>query len=1478
MLGLVLELVLIVVLQFEGTSGVELHLYHRAGDDVVLPCRSPSSSYSCSIVTWLYSRDTSTSFSLEFKDGKVVESSPRAARLNVDSNCSLIINNITAEDAGGYFCGLGSGNTYDFTVLLDVLTISPSPPEDDPTKDGDVTLNCSLERFSGLDPCPENSLLWVDETGTGLTGEGVGFKLGPRRCASSLTVQHQSGTNRTYTCRFVVENSVKVEAHYTAVFKGTSGVELHLYHRAGDDVVLPCRSSSSSYSCSNVDWFYSRDPSTSISLEVEDGKVVESSPRAARLNVDSNCSLIINNITAEDAGGYFCGLGSGNTYDFTVLLDVLTISPSPPEDDPTKDGDVTLNCSLERYSELDPCPKNSLLWVDETGTGLTGEGVGFKLEPRRCASSLTVQHQSGTNRTYTCRFVVEDSVKVEAHYTAVFKGTSGELHLYHRVGDDVVLPCRSPSSSYSCSIVDWLYLRDPSTSISLEVEDGKVVESSPRAARLNVDSNCSLIINNITAEDAGLYTCEPGSGIFYDDSLFLDVLTISPSPPEDDPTKDGDVTLNCSLERYSGLDLCPENSLLWVDETGTGLTGEGVGFKLEPRRCASSLTVQHQSGTNRTYTCRFVVENSVKVEAHYTAVFKVSPSPPEDDPRKDGDVTLKCSLERYSWLGPCPENSLLWVDETGTGLTGEGVVFNLGPRRCASSLTVQHQSGTNRTYTCRFVVENSVKVEAHYTAVFKGTSGGELHLYHRAGDDVVLPCRSPSSSYSCSNVNWFYNRDTITNFPLDVEDGKVVESSPRAARLNVDSNCSLIIKNITAEDAGGYTCRPGSGTTIDGSLLLSVLTISPSPPEDDPTKDGDVTLNCSLERFSGLNPCPKNSFLWVDETGTGLTGEGVGFKLEPRRCASSLTVQHQSGNNRTYTCRFVVKNSVKVEAHYTAVFKGFTDWSPLSFIMLTLRITGLILMVGITVGIIRTRGTSGVELHFYHRAGDDVVLPCRSSSSSYSCSIITWFYLRDTITSFPLEVKDGKVVESSPRAARLNVDSNCSLIINNITAEDAGRYTCRPGSGTTVDGSLLLSVLTISPSPPEDDPTKDGDVTLNCSLERYSWLDPCPKNSLLWVDETGTGLTGEGVGFKLEPRRCASSLTVQHQSGTSRTYTCRFVVENSVKVEAHYTAVFKGIKGKPVHIYHRAADDAVLPCKRPSSYHSCSSVNWLYTRTENMVSQPEVQKGNVVQSSSRASRLSVDNSCSLIINNITAEDAGRYRCQLWDEGSFNTDVYLNIMSISPSPPEDDPTKDGDVTLNCSLERYSGLNPCPENSLLWVDETGTGLTGEGVGYKFRQTGCVSYLDVKLQSSSNRRYSCQFVEGNTVKIEAHYPSVREDVPVNTIIIILGSVIVVLLILVVLVAVFIKLRKTRVKEDHRTTTENQDSTHESLDHAGVQSNLTYATVDHFNHKTSQRLKVKQDEDTVTYSAVRTKKKREADIDPSGLYSYITKSQLTK
>ena len=59
----------------------------------------------------------------------------------------------------------------------------------------------------------------------------------------------------------------------------------------------------------------------------------------------------------------------------------------------------------------------------------------------------------------------------------------------------------------------------------------------------------------------------------------------------------------------------------------------------------------------------------------------------------------------------------------------------------------------------------------------------------------------------------------------------------------------------------------------------------------------------------------------------------------------------------------------------------------------------------------------------------------------------------------------------------------------------------------------------------------------------------------------------------------------------------------------------------------------------------------------------------------------------------------------------------------------------------------------------MNETGTVLLGEGVGYEFiGQTDCVSVLTVKRQSGHNRRYTCQVLdERNNVQIEVDYTPV-------------------------------------------------------------------------------------------------------------------------
>ncbi|XP_014872064.1 uncharacterized protein LOC106935873 isoform X2 [Poecilia latipinna] len=308
-------------------------------------------------------------------------------------------------------------------------------------------------------------------------------------------------------------------------------------------------------------------------------------------------------------------------------------------------------------------------------------------------------------------------------------------------------------------------------------------------------------------------------------------------------------------------------------------------------------------------------------------------------------------------IGFLSRESFHWLDETGTELTGK-TDDRSSRQRCYSSLTVKHQSDKNRRFTCQLVEGNKVKVEAQYIPpVFK------VHLYHRAGDEAVLPCNRPSSSDSCSSVDWNYE----TNGYMDKQEVHrgIVQSSPRSARMSLDRNCSLIINNINADDAGRYSC------SYNTDVYLNLLIISSSPPDPDPTVN-NFTLACSLWRFSSSGSCLVKSLFWLDETGSELTGEGDGYKSGGQfGCVSRLTVNLQS--SRRFTCQFVEGNKVKIEAHYQ--HEGPPASSPLSFIMLTLKITGLILMVGLTVGIIRTRGRKKPQKDIKVRfaADDDTV-------------------------------------------------------------------------------------------------------------------------------------------------------------------------------------------------------------------------------------------------------------------------------------------------------------------------------------------------------------------------------------------------------------------------------------------------------------------------------------------------------------------------
>ncbi|XP_069028405.1 uncharacterized protein [Embiotoca jacksoni] len=127
---------------------------------------------------------------------------------------------------------------------------------------------------------------------------------------------------------------------------------------------------------------------------------------------------------------------------------------------------------------------------------------------------------------------------------------------------------------------------------------------------------------------------------------------------------------------------------------------------------------------------------------------------------------------------------------------------------------------------------------------FTATAGQHLSLFTIKGHDVTLPCENViPGQHNCDITNWLF---TNSNRRPEVELIKLgqigLNVGSKSDRLSVTSNCSLVIKNVTDEDVGVYTCRqfkPGQRET-DFDINLSVVKII------DYEEDETVTLDCSV--------------------------------------------------------------------------------------------------------------------------------------------------------------------------------------------------------------------------------------------------------------------------------------------------------------------------------------------------------------------------------------------------------------------------------------------------------------------------------------------------------------------------------------------------------------------------------------------------------------------------------------------------------
>ncbi|XP_053290029.1 uncharacterized protein LOC128450539 isoform X2 [Pleuronectes platessa] len=175
----------------------------------------------------------------------------------------------------------------------------------------------------------------------------------------------------------------------------------------------------------------------------------------------------------------------------------------------------------------------------------------------------------------------------------------------------------------------------------------------------------------------------------------------------------------------------------------------------------------------------------------------------------------------------------------------------------------------------------------------------------RAGAEATLPCDKVRDDHvNCGAATWLFTYSVwsgavnlFVNRQLDTS--KISKS--KADRLRLAADCSLVIREVTAEDAGRYECRQfdlKTQTREDHRVLISVVNVT------EHSRTDEVKLSCFLTP-SGI--CTEVKWLYmnldVPENNTDLKtsqfhcSANVRFSKDKIKNYSSLTCKVKDFHN-----------------------------------------------------------------------------------------------------------------------------------------------------------------------------------------------------------------------------------------------------------------------------------------------------------------------------------------------------------------------------------------------------------------------------------------------------------------------------------------------------------------------------------------------------------------------------------------------------
>uniref|UniRef100_A0AAZ1XUZ0 Ig-like domain-containing protein n=1 Tax=Oreochromis aureus TaxID=47969 RepID=A0AAZ1XUZ0_OREAU len=344
------------------------------------------------------------------------------------------------------------------------------------------------------------------------------------------------------------------------------------------------------------------------------------------------------------------------------------------------------------------------------------------------------------------------------------------------------------------------------------------------------------------------------------------------------------------------------------------------------------------------------------------------------------------------------------------------------------------------------------------------------------------------------------------------------------------------------------------------------------------------------------------------------------------------------------------------------------------------------------------------------KSGQDVTLKCRAPNDKTRA--VEW-KRTDLLPEYVLWYQDGQFAPANQHPSFKNrvdlqdremKDGDVSLILKDVTINDAGTYVCSVLTEST--GSLtLISIVYLSvPPDPKIIPAVPGqNVTLTCRapnnktrVVKWSRADLGDKHVLLYQDDQFVP-ANQHPSFKdrvdLQDRQMKDgdvSLILKDVTiNDAGTYECHIYMEETHSLKI-LSIIYLSVVFPPdlKIITAESGQDVTLTCQAPNT--NIRVVRWKRTDLGD-VCRLVVENGNLVPANQHPSyknrvdlqdRQMKDGDVSLILKDVTIKDAGTYECRVFMNETHSREL-ISIIYLGVVPPgqtggdtKDEDNKDG----------------------------------------------------------------------------------------------------------------------------------------------------------------------------------------------------------